>query len=80
MTGSRIQTRQRYRLLSETEWEYACRAGKTTYYWWGTEITPENANYGHNVGTTTEVGNYPPNLFGLYDMHGNVGEWLQDCW
>ena len=75
-----VQTGQRYRLLSEAEWEYACRAGTTTRYWWGDEITPENANYGQNVGKTSEVGKYPANPFGLYDMHGNVWEWVEDCW
>ena len=75
-----VQTGQSYRLLSEAEWEYACRAGTTTRYWWGDEITPENANYGRNVGKTSEVGRYPANPFGLYDMHGNVWEWVEDCW
>ncbi len=73
------ETGQPYRLLSEAEWEYACRAGTTPRYWWGDEITPENANYGWNLRTTTEVGTYPPNPWGLYDMHGNVGEWVEDC-
>ena len=74
------ETRQSYRLLSEAEWEYACRAGTTTHYWWGDDITPYNANYGENVGKTTEVGSYSPNPFGLYDMHGNVWEWTEDRW
>jgi formylglycine-generating enzyme required for sulfatase activity len=69
-----------YRLLSEAEWEYACRAGSATRYWWGDEITPENANYGDNVGKTTEVGAYPANPWGLYDTHGNVWELVEDCW
>lgn len=74
------ETRQSYRLLSEAEWEYACRAGTTTRYWWGNDITPENANYdGNAVVMTTEVGSYPPNPWGLYDMHGNVWEWVEDC-
>ena len=75
-----VQTGQSYCLLSEAESEYACRAGTTTRYWWGDEITPENANYGRNVGRTSEVGSYPANLFGLYDMHGNVWEWVEDFW
>jgi formylglycine-generating enzyme required for sulfatase activity len=74
------QTGQRYRLLSEAEWEYACRAGTTTRFWWGDEITPANANYGRNVGKTSEVGGYPANPFGLYDVHGNVWEWVEDRW
>ena len=69
-----------YRLLSEAEWEYACRAGSTTRYWWGDEITPENANYGDDVGKTSEVGAYPANPWGLYDTHGNVWELVEDCW
>jgi formylglycine-generating enzyme required for sulfatase activity len=73
------ETGQPYRLLSEAEWEYACRAGTTTRYWWGDEITPENANYGENLGRTTEVGTYRANPWGLYDMHGNVWEWVEDC-
>jgi formylglycine-generating enzyme required for sulfatase activity len=74
------ETSQEYRLLTEAEWEYACRAGTATRFWWGDEITPENANYGRNVGKTSEVGNYPENPFGLYDMHGNVWEWVEDHW
>jgi formylglycine-generating enzyme required for sulfatase activity len=75
-----VQTDQPYRLLSEAEWEYACRAGTTSRYWWGDQITPENANYGVDAGKTSEVGKYPANPFGLYDMHGNVWEWVEDCW
>ena len=74
------ETGKPYRLLSEAEWEYACRAGTTTRYWWGDEITPENANYGSNVNRTSEVGGYPANPFGLCDMNGNVWEWVEDCW
>jgi formylglycine-generating enzyme required for sulfatase activity len=76
------ETGQPYRLLSEAEWEYAYRAGTTTHYAWGDEITLENANYGRKVGKnkTTEVGSYPPNRWGLYDMQGNVCEWVEDCW
>ncbi len=73
------KTGHTYRLLSEAEWEYACRAGTTTRYWWGDEITPANANYeASGIGKTTEVGSYPANPWGLGDMHGNVWEWLQD--
>jgi formylglycine-generating enzyme required for sulfatase activity len=75
------ETGQPYRLLSEAEWEYACRAGTTTRYAWGDEPpTPEQANFGRNKGGTTAVGAYPPNPWGLYDMHGNVMEWVEDCW
>ena len=74
------ETGQPYRLLSEAEWEHACRAGTTTRYSWGYEITAENANYGKNVGETSEVGSYPANPFGLYDMQGNVWEWVEDRW
>jgi formylglycine-generating enzyme required for sulfatase activity len=69
-----------YRLLSEAEWEYACRAGSTTRYWWGDDISPEYANYGEEVGKTSEVGSYPANPWGLYDTHGNAWEWVEDCW
>lgn len=71
---------QPFRLLSEAEWEYACRAGTSTRYWWGDEITGENANYAGNIGKTSKAGEYPANPFGLYDMHGNVWEWVEDCW
>ena len=74
------ETGKPYRLLSEAEWEYACRAGTKTPYSCGDEITPRNANYGRNVGKTTEVGSYSPNPWGLYDMHGNVWDWVEDCW
>jgi formylglycine-generating enzyme required for sulfatase activity len=73
-------TGQPYRLLSETEWEHACRAGTATRYCWGDDITPLNANYGKSLGKTTEVGSYPANRFGLYDMQGNVWEWVEDRW
>jgi hypothetical protein len=65
---------------SEAEWEYACRAGTTTQYSWGDEISSKDSNYGWEVGETREVGAYPANPFGLYDMHGSVWEWVEDCW
>jgi formylglycine-generating enzyme required for sulfatase activity len=75
------ETGQAYRLPSEAEWEYACRAGTTTRYWWGDAITPKNANYEEsNLGKTTEVGRYPANPCGLSDMHGNVWEWVEDVY
>lgn len=73
-------TRRDYRLPSEAEWEYACRAGTTTAYSFGDNINKELANYGGNIGETTSVGKYPANQFGLYDMHGNVCEWCADYW
>ena len=85
------KTGRNYRLPSEAEWEYACRAGTTTPFHFGATLTSNLANY---IGTsiyqsepkgeyrqqTTEVGSFPPNAFGLYDMHGNVWEWCLDRW
>ncbi|MFO1426409.1 MAG: formylglycine-generating enzyme family protein [Steroidobacteraceae bacterium] len=73
------RTGRHYRLLSEAEWEYAARAGTTTAYFSGPDIDPAHANYGHNSDRTAEVGSYPPNAFGLYDMTGNTAQWTQDC-
>jgi formylglycine-generating enzyme required for sulfatase activity len=83
------QTGKTYRLPSEAEWEYACRAGTTTPFFGEETITSELANcrgassYGVEPeglyrGETTPVGSFPPNAFGLYDMHGNVQEWCED--
>jgi formylglycine-generating enzyme required for sulfatase activity len=79
------RTGKSYRLLSEAEWEYAARAGTSTKYFWGDEIGQNNANC---VGCgsqwdrkqTAPVGSFGANAFGLYDMHGNVTEWTQDCY
>jgi formylglycine-generating enzyme required for sulfatase activity len=74
-------TGQPYRLPSEAEWEYCCRAGTTTRYSWGDAApTPQLANFGRNIGSTTEIGSYPFSPWGLHDMHGNVLEWVEDCW
>ena len=68
-----------YRLPTESEWEYACRAGTTTAYSFGDKITPKDANYSDSkIGKPVAVGSYRPNAFGLYDMHGNVNEWCED--
>jgi formylglycine-generating enzyme required for sulfatase activity len=80
-----------YRLPSEAEWEYACRAETTTPYYFGDTITPQLVNYDGNYTygdapkgeyrtQTTDVGIFPPNNFGLYDLHGNVWEWCADMW
>jgi formylglycine-generating enzyme required for sulfatase activity len=75
------RTREEYRLPSEAEWEYAARAGTTTRYWSGDEVVAVYANFDRNVGRTIEVGSLArPNAFGLHDVHGNVWEWIEDCW
>jgi formylglycine-generating enzyme required for sulfatase activity len=69
-----------YRLLSEAEWEYCCRAGTTTAFSTGDTITAEQANFGQNASGTTSVFKFAPNPWGLRDMHGNVFEWCEDNW
>ncbi|MFN9172881.1 MAG: SUMF1/EgtB/PvdO family nonheme iron enzyme [Dolichospermum sp.] len=69
-----------YRLPSEAEWEYACRANTTTPYYFGDTITTDLVNHNGKYGKTTDVGKFYPNAFGLYDMHGNVWEWCEDGW
>ena len=72
---------ERFRLPTEAEWEYACRAGTTTPYSTGESLMARQANYdGPEIsrGTTMRVGSFPPNAWGLYDMHGNVWEWCED--
>ncbi len=86
-----LNTGRSYTLPTEAQWEYACRAGTTTPFYFGQTITTDLANYngeytyanrakGNYRQQTIEVGQFPPNSFGLYDMHGNVWEWCQDFW
>jgi formylglycine-generating enzyme required for sulfatase activity/tRNA A-37 threonylcarbamoyl transferase component Bud32 len=85
------KTGKNYKLPSEAQWEYACRAGTTTPFYFGESITPYLVNYDGNYAyaaapkgqyrkQTTDVGTFPPNAFGLYDMQGNVWEWCEDDW
>jgi len=77
-----------YRLPTEAEWEYACRAGTTTPFYFGSSLAQDQANCSSGIanslgrlfftGKTTPVCNYPPNAWGLHDMHGNLWEWCQD--
>jgi len=84
------KTGKPYRLLSEAEWEYAARAGTTTTFAVGDNLSPDRANFnGSTDGSgpsdinrqkTMPVGSFRANAFGLHDMHGNVSEWVEDCW
>jgi len=73
------KTGETYRLLTETEWEYIARAGTSSTYNTGEDIKSTEANYARHQGKTLEVGSYKANGFGLYDTHGNVNEWVEDC-
>ena len=81
------KTGKEYRLLSDAEWEYVARAGTGTgtVYWWGNDRDPNRANCGGcggrwSNGETAPVGSFSANPFGLHDVHGNVWEWVEDCW
>jgi formylglycine-generating enzyme required for sulfatase activity len=87
------KTGKAYRLLAEAEREYVTRAGKASPFWWGSSITPRQANYNGTLiyeggGTSGEFRQktlavdegFEPNPWGLYDVHGNVWEWTEDCW
>ncbi len=76
----RRHTGRPYRLPTEAEWEYACRAGTSTAYPFGDAIGPALANYDRKHPGTREVASYPPNPWGLHDMNGNVWEWVEDVW
>lgn len=83
--AGRVPAGYEYRLPTEAEWEYCCRAGTTTEWHTGTSLSTSQANFGgvlansvHPYGQTAVVGSYAPNAFGLHDMHGNVLEWCLD--
>ena len=79
------ETGEWYRLPSEAEWEYAARAGTTTAYSWGPDIGQNRANC-DGCGSrwdgeqTAPAGSFAANAWSLHDMHGNVNEWVEDCW
>ena len=67
-----------FRLPTEAQWEYACRAATTTATAFGTQLAPKVANFGKNVGRSVPAGTYPANRWNIHDMHGNVWEWCRD--
>ena len=73
------RTGHQYRLLTEAEWEFAARAGTNRPFAMGETIDETRANYGSFFARPRPIGSYAPNRFGLFDMHGNVWEWVQDC-
>lgn len=91
LTWLNQKTGQTYRLLSEAEWEYVARAGQDAPFGTGFDMSAKNANFdgkapygsgekGPYLRKTQPVGQYEPNAFGIHDMHGNVYEWVEDCW
>ena len=87
------KTGRSYRLLSEAEREYVTRAGTTTPFWWGSSISPTQANYDGSAApyqgggsrgvwrkATVRVDSFAANPWGLYNVHGNAWEWMEDCW
>jgi formylglycine-generating enzyme required for sulfatase activity len=73
-------TGKNYRLLSEAEREYVTRADTSTRFWWGPSISIGQANFGDPLGKTVPVDSFASNPWGLYQVHGNLYEWVEDCW
>jgi hypothetical protein len=78
-------TQRSFRLPSEAEWEYAARGGTRTKFWWGDQLQADMANckgcnQPYDASQPLKVGSFKPNPFGLYDMGGNIHQWVADCW